>query len=237
MINERKTNPVIANKLSGLIESKSWNDMEVYLLSLSNSYFRSVGHILANDIMLRLTGEDFWELFSRLSLFRPKAFLGTCLKAAIIQYKNSKISVDSEILRKYAETVNEKGMNIDRDKFLASMLTALQNYEEFDMLFAYFGIAQGKDRIRYLLHCSTASAYHSLFRNLKYIQDDIEFMQKCCYVLIRKDDRLSYNMASILCKYFDIPNVRGVFSLNIEPFQLNYLDSSQQAFTKVLISV
>ena len=117
------------------------------------------------------------------------------------------------------------------------MLTSIQRYEVFYMLFAYFGIAQGKDRIRYLLHCSTASAYHSLFRNLKYIQDDIEFMQKCCYVLIRKDDRLSYNMASILCKYFDIPNVRGVFSLNIEPFQLNYLDSSQQAFTKVLISV
>lgn len=90
MINERRTNPVVARKLGTLMEQKSWDELDTYLLSLSNADFRSAGHILSEDIMLRFSGNDFWEIFSHLSLFRPKAFLGTCLKAAVTQYRAGK---------------------------------------------------------------------------------------------------------------------------------------------------
>ena len=121
MINERRTNPVVARKLGTLIEQKLWDELDTYLLSLSNADFRSAGHILCEDIMLRFSGNDFWEIFSHLSLFRPKAFLGTCLKAAVTQYRAGKISISEPCLIEYAETVCKNSMSIDRDKFLTAM--------------------------------------------------------------------------------------------------------------------
>ena len=237
MINERRSNPVVSQKLGTLIGQKAWSELDAYLLSLSNADFRSAGHILCEDIMLRFSGNDFWEIFSHLSLFHPKAFLGTCLKAAVTQYRAGKISISEPCLIEYAETVCKNNMSIDRDKFLTAMAEVLQSHDEFNALFNMFNVSQGIERLRYLLRCTTVAAYYSLFENLKHVQDNEQLLQKCCYALIKKGDRLSYNLSSIICKYFDLKNIRGTFSLKIEPYQLNYLDSSQEAFAKVLTSV
>lgn len=237
MINERRTNPVVAQKLSLLIGQKAWPELDTYMLSLSNADFRCAGHILCENIMLQYECEDFWEIFTHLSLFRPKAFLGTCLKAAVTQYRARKISFYSKILYAYAATVTKEGMAIDRDKFLTAMTNVMESQEEFNTAFKMFGISQGPDRLRYLLRCNTAAAYYSLFQCLKHSQDNVALLHKCCYALIKKGDRLSYNLVSIIRKYFGLTDIRGTFALTVEPYQLNYLDSSQEAFTKVLTSV
>lgn len=237
MIHERHTNPVIEKRLYELMVAKRWEDMEQYFLSLSNAEFRTSGHLLCDNLLLRFDGECFWEIFSRLSLFRPKAFLGTCLKAAVQLYQSGKITIDSRQFSDYAAETIKRGMKIDRDKCLFALIGILKEEREFSEVFNMFGVECGERRIPYLLHCTTQHAYYSLFVNLKHVQDEPDFIRKCCYALIRKGDRLSFNLASILCKYFGIHDVRGNFSLNLEPYKLSYMDSSQQAFESVLTSV
>ena len=54
--------------------------------------------------------------------------------------------------------------------------------------------------------------------------------------VVRKGDRLSFNMAAIVRQYFDITSIPGTFSLNLPPYAQGRMERSPENFLKVLQS-
>ena len=60
---------------------------------------------------------------------------------------------------------------------------------------------------------------------------------KCCNRLLERGDDRSFNLVSIVKHYFDLPEVKGVFSLRVQPYQLSRLDNSYQGFVQMMTSI
>ena len=54
---------------------------------------------------------------------------------------------------------------------------------------------------------------------------------------MRKGDALSFNLASVAKVYFDLPQVKGTFSLKLDPYQLGRLEMSYASFRRVMQSI
>lgn len=228
---------VISRRLSCLVTKPDFSELDEYLASLNNASFRIAGKVLAESVLTTLSGDSFWRVFSHLSLLNPKAYLGTCLKAAKVLYERGDIVFSGNILEDYAATVVSKSMLIDRDKFLRAVLPLLKKDKEFADIWRMFAVEASKTRIDYLLRCSTLTSCYEIFKEAKRLQDDLDYLKKICYVLIKRGDNISFNLASIMRSYFAIKDIDCLFSLKLEPYQLSYLDSSQENFEKLLGSI
>lgn len=213
--------------------------MGEYLAHLSHSSFRTASRLLSDSVLPSLQGEAFWRAFGYLSLLSPRAYLGTCLKAAARAYAAGGIRFEGEALEAYALRVREKEMNIDRGKFLRAALPLLREREEFAEVWRLMGIDDARRRVEWLtLHgAAGAEAYYELLQEAKRVGDDEEFLRRTIYALIRKGDALSYNMASIVRAYFGVSGVEVTFSLRLEPYQISRLDEGREKFTQLLTGI
>ena len=73
-----------------------------------------------------------------------------------------------------------------------------------------------------------------LFRAMRHAEHDHGLLARCCRLLMKKGDRLSFNLASLAKVYFDLPQVKGTFSLRVSPYQLGRLGSSYADFRKMM---
>lgn len=208
-----------------------------YLLGMTNSEFRAASRLLSDSVLIKLSGENFWRVFSYLSILKPKAFLGTCLKAAEALYKGNIITFDGTALYEYAYYLKEHSMKIDVNKFLRTAVVLLNDEKEFAIVWKMFDVSEAEERIDFLMLGTTSTIYYEIFKECKRLQDSHDYLRKLCYVLIRKGDNLSFNLASIICTYFGINGVSAMFSLNLEPYQLNYIESSRHNFEKIITSL
>lgn len=208
-----------------------------YLQGMTNSEFRTASRLLSDRVLIKLYGENFWRVFSYLSIFKPKAFLGTCLKAAETLYKGNNISFEGIALSEYASYLREQSMKIDINKFLRTAVVLVKEEKEFALIWKMFGVYEAEERIDFLMLGTTPALYYEVFKECKRLQDSHDYLRKLCYVLIRKGDNLSFNLASIICTYFGIKGVSAMFSLNIEPYKLNYIESSRHNFEKIITSL
>lgn len=228
---------VLETQLRAALHSSDNTEFLAYLQTLSNADFRLAGNVLGERILMGLDGDDFWVMFSRLALCHPKAFLGTCLKAAGRKYEAGELSLQGAAFEQYASIVNEQHKDIDRRKTIQHLLPLLRVPQEIDRLFELFHVDSHKVRISYLLQCDRLSACYSLFLSARRLEHEKPWLARCCAELIRKNNRYAFNLASLLKSYFDLPSVSGVFSLNLHPFQLNYVDISYDNFCKILNSI
>lgn len=91
-----------------------------------------------------------------------------------------------------------------------------------------------RQRISHLIKVDSPSAYYLLFQTLKHVDDCYELVHRCClYIMKRRNDQ-AFNMASILQAYFGIDALRSLFSLHIEPYELNLIDRDYNTFIHVL---
>lgn len=223
--------------LSVLASQSDLEELKRYLSSLTNSGFRQASKLLSDKVLVKLRGEGFWRVFSCLSLYNPKAFLGTCLKAALAVYANRGLKFEGECLERYSEYIVSHGMDIDCGKFLKSVLGLLREEKEFENLWKMFAVNPPQKRIEYLVRCNTPISYFMIFKECKHLQDDHDYLRKLCHALTKKGDSLSFNLASILRVYFGVEGVNALFSLKIEPYKLNYIDKSFENFEKVMTSL
>ena len=236
MITERQC-AVMENRMLHLAYQKDLSALGEYLLGMTNSAFRVASRLLSDNVLPQFAGEDFWRVFSYLSLLRPKAFLGTCLKASSALYVENKILFKGKALSAYALYLKEHSMNVDVCKFLKASVVLLREDGEFVGLWKMFGIEKAEERIEFMMYGTSPALYYEIFKECKRLQDSHDFLRRLCYILIKKGDTMSFNLASIICAYFDINGVGAMFSLKIEPYKLNYLDASQCNFEKVITSL
>ena len=130
MLAENRRN-VVEERLTVLASRESLDELGSYLTSMTNSGFRSASTLLAEKVLPKFRGEDFWRVFSYLSLLNPKAFLGTCLKAAASAYVAGGVVFKGGNLESYAAHLVGHGMKIDRDKFLRVSLPLLKEGQNF----------------------------------------------------------------------------------------------------------
>ena len=69
---------------------------------------------------------------------------------------------------------------------------------------------------------------------MRQVEHDRDLLARCCRVLMKRGDALSFNLASVAKVYFDLPQVKGTFSLSLSPFQLGWLETSFENFKKVM---
>jgi len=74
--------------------------------------------------------------------------------------------------------------------------------------------------------------FYVLFHTLKYVEHDRSILIRTVYFLMKRGDDRSFNFASLLRSYFGLEEVKGTFSLKIEPYQLARLEGSYEAFSQ-----
>lgn len=223
-------NPSLRQKLQVYISLNNPQSLLEELNKLSVTEFRTAGYLLSEELLPQLSSEQFWDFFVQVVPTNSRAYLGTFLKAAVILYKKKELLLDENKLNSFALQCTA----IDTRKTLLALLPLFQSDNEVETLLRTFSFYNVKKAFPYLHHAATPAAYYVLFKLLKTADLQTDFLRLNVINLMKKGDQLSFNMASILCQYFDLKNIPGQFSLHIHPYELGRLEQGFSTFKKIL---
>ncbi len=239
--------PVINQHLPKLFEERDWNGLQAYLDSLSNSHFRTAGYMIGERLLVDVPPEDFWAVVQRLILWQPKAFTVTLAKAAAPRLKAGTLSIHDEGLRQLATALQADEHLLDREKLLLQWLPVVSKPAVMEELFRLFGLQEARRRVDFLLRTDTPVAAFVLLRTLRFEEHDRDYLTSVCRQLVRRAatlshsagraDSLSFNLASLLRTFFDLPDIRGTFSLTIQPYEITRLDTDFDVFQRLITKV
>ena len=106
-----------------------------------------------------------------------------------------------------------------------------------ERLFQDFAITDAHRRTEFLLRTAGLVAAFVLLRTLRFEEHDRAYLVSVCRQVMKRGDNLSFNLASLLRAYFDLTEVRGTFSLTLQPFELSRLDTDFEVFSRVMTRV
>lgn len=231
MVNVRRYNPVLKGRLQAIVSAGAEADIPAFFAALTNAERRTAGYLLAEELLPAMPREaDFFRLLFAIVPGAPKMFLGTFLKAWCLRYGMRTAGVEGLCNAEAAGRFTE----MDRRKTLEAVLPVLRTAGEVRILLQTFGGESVEYDARCLIAAGSACCYYELFLLLRRTDDNRDFLRRCCLHLMRRGDSLSFNMACVVCQYFDVPDVPGTFSLRLRPYQLGRMDLSEEAFLKVL---
>lgn len=213
------------------IEMQDWEGMERFLSRMNVLDFRKIQTSLRKNYLCKLDNDLFWETYYHLIKHKKQAFLA-CIIAIEHLAKEKKIDFNNDYVKQISLYLQRE--HPDAVKSLLNMSVPLMVTEEqIEGLFNAFDI-DVRERIAILLKTDTPLTYFVLFKNLKLLQDNKVLMKKCCLFINNKNTDLAKNMACIVKEYFGIHEATGVKSLNIEQYELNYIDRDRDTFINVL---
>lgn len=228
MSTEIHFNPVIYQRLLGMISKGELECLPSFLGSLSNSSFRTAGYVLGERIMVEVSDDVFWNLFECLVRYSTKAFLVTCLKAMVERLRANTISIDDDRFSMLCKYLSQN--EIDTQKTISNLLPEMQSVQDVRSLFKVFDMSDPSQWFPFLLKCKTIYCYFVLFSSLRYIENERHQLVKIAYYLMKCGDPMSFNLASLIKAYFGLDEIKGTFSLNLKPYELARIESSFDAF-------
>jgi len=214
-------NALLSQKLQAYIDQRNPQGLLNALNSLTATEFRTAGYLLSAELLPQLSDETFWTFFLAIVPADSKAYLGTFLKAAVSLYNSQK---------SFAKIATA----IDGHKTLDALLPVLRKPEEVERLLRVFSSYDAGTGAPYLHRAGTSQAYYVLFKLLKTADSQPSLLRRNAIALMKKGDKLSFNLASILCQYFDLRDIPGSFSLRLHPYELGRLDQGFEVFEKTL---
>lgn len=230
MINIRRYNPVLKERLHTALKTDAPAVLVRLLQSLTVADNRTASYILSEQLLPTLSAEQYWHLFLGVVPVHSKAYLGTFLKAAVIMARDNRLELDHAVLQSF----NEVSTAIDARKFLEALLPYLKQADDVRFLVRLFLRDQLPVAAPYLIGSGTAATYFVLFKLLKSSDCSSELLRVYTIQLMKSGKPHAFNMASILTRYFDLKNIPGHFSLEIEPYELSCLDQNFASFSKML---
>lgn len=230
MINVRRYNPILKQKLSLIINANDPADLLRFLNSLNVADFRSACYILAEVLLPTIGSDKYWSFFSKIVPSNTKAFLGTFLKSAVSLKKKGCLTISIENITDFLSYATP----IDKKKFLEALLPYINHIDELEMVVYNIFNKDVKQAVPYLINSGTTASYFILFRILKTLDWDETQLRACVISLMKCNRSNAFNMSSILIKYFDLKSVPGCFALHIEPYELSCLDQNFESFSKIL---
>lgn len=237
--------PVIHQRLRQLFAARDWTAVQAYLEGLSNAHFRTAGYIIGERVLTDVPSDLFWEATELLIIWQPKAFTVTLAKAAAPRFAAGTLSIDDAGFRQLAATLSTSAHTIDRQKLLKQWLPAITEPTTMENLFALLGENEPHKRVEYLLHVEGLTAAFVLLRALCFEEHDRPWLTNVCRQVIRRaaentfttQANLAFNLASLIRTYFDLTDVKGVFSLNLQPYELSRIDSDFDVFRRIVTKV
>ncbi len=218
--------------VASLISRQDWDGLYEAFGKMSNSEFRRIETQIREHVLPTLQNDTFWDAYLHLIMFRKQSFLSGILAIShLIRTKNIQFQCDEA--RKVACWLKENSPE-SIIKVLRMAVPLLDTYEMTEELFTTFKTDSLLQGASILVAENSSHAYYVLFNMLKAHADDHESIKQVCLGLIRKNTDLSFNMASILRCYFDIKDIKSTFSLDIQPYELSYIDKSYENFNHVL---
>ena len=231
MVNVHRHNPALRARLKPLADTADAIALQKTLAALSNSEFRTAGILLSEDLLPGVpTSAAFLDLFFGIVPSNPKAYLMTFLKAARTRYAQGRLDLHDSRWDTFAAQASP----IDRAKTADTLLPAVHDLTDAMRLLTLFTDDSVPARATVLLRAGTTVAYFLLFQTLKKVEDDRPLIARQYLQLIRKADKRSYNLASILRHYFDLHDLPGNLSLRLQPYQFSRLDITLDTFSKIL---
>ncbi|MCR4994454.1 MAG: hypothetical protein K6A32_03605 [Bacteroidales bacterium] len=239
--------PLVYARLQQIFATSDWEALPTYLNSLSNAHFRTAGYLIGERCLSDVPEEVFWEVALQLITWQPKAFTVTVAKAAKVRLLDATLSLSDPGFVRLAASLRKEERIIDRQKLLMQWLPAIPQPEMMEQLFEQLGIHEPRRRVDFLIHINGLPAAFVLLRTLRFEEYDSNYLTGVCRQLIRRasqhsttqgsNDSLSFNLASLLRTYFDLPDIRGTFSLALEPYELSRLDTDYEVFKRILTKV
>jgi hypothetical protein len=234
---QARHNSVISRQLMHYAEVRDWDGMLNYLHGLTHSQFRSAGVSLEHEVLPCLTHDDFWTCFHAIVPAASKAFLMTFLKAAVRNYRDGRLNTEHPALRMFGTLVSSEERLVDEKKFLQTWLPVLHSVEEVKSLLDCFLVEEPQRVIAYLVPVATPPCYYVLFQLLRKLDNSPVLLSGVCMKLMREGSGIAFNLVSILKCYFDLPQVRGSFSLKLDAYELSRMDASYEAFRDILTRI
>ena len=229
--------PIIFQRLSSLFEAGDWQAMQKYLEGLSNAHFRTEGYLLGERLLPAADAGVFWDVMQKLVLWQPKAFTVTTGKAALLRLQKGTLSLNDAGFQQLAEALSSPTRLIDRQKLLALWLPAIKNPQTMEDLFMRLGIVDNRRKVEFLLRTEGIVAAFVLLRTLCYEEHDKAYLMSVVRQVMKRGNNLCFNLASMLRTYFDLSEIRGTFSLEIQPYELSRLDTDFDVFCRVITKV
>lgn len=222
---------MIASRLRMIADGRQWSSLTTYLDGLSNAQFRTAGYILGEVILPGISSEDFWSVTTLLYNYNAKAFLVTLMKAACLRVDEFGSLPAEQLWSLMAK--NE----IDASKALLTLLPAMPDEVEMAQHMMNVMISNKAEKlINILLRVDTPAAAFLLLKAMRQVEHNHDLLVRTTYYLIKKGDAISFNLASLFKVYFGLDEVRGTFSLRLEPFELARLETNYEAFKKRVVS-
>ena len=225
-------------KLASLLETPQ--QLLAYLAEMSNAQFRNASRVLGERLLPSVGNDVFWQNFSTLFLSDRKAYLGTLLKALVLRLSPRGAEVttsrleESGIWEPEFVSVCTELTDTDRKKVLLALLPLLASPVDAERLLLQCGLKEGSAWIPFLLQVQSRPCYFLLLKALRYVEHDKPLLIRTCHFLMKRGDGLSFSMASLLRLSFGLEEVRGTFSLSLEPYQLARIEQSYDAFLQTM---
>lgn len=239
MGNERHYNPVIYTRLLTLTQQADTSELLVYFRSLSHANFRTAGNILGERVLPQVSLDRFWSLFYLFLVYNPKAFLVTMLKSLLLRRNLQSESLD--VLLRHpgflvvSNYLNSNDRTVDKKKMVRMLIPEIDNPELGEYLFERFHMVSAESRLEVLLRGGSLCSAFLLFQTLRRLEHERELLVRCCHFLMKQGDALSFNLVSLFRLYFDLTEeVKGCFSLRLNPYELGRMEHSYEAFVKVM---
>ena len=234
MITDKHYSPAINVRLKALFLSLDYQALTAYLDGLSNSNFRTAGYMIGECYMPTLADVDFFACFEHLVGYNSRAFLGTLLKALLVRYgqSGSSLPLESAPLQRLLAQLSHNA--VDTQKTLAALLPTLSHPDHISRLFALLGVDDAKLRVGYLVKVHTPASYFVLLHTLHYLEHEHAFLVRTAYYLQKVGTGMSYNMASLLKTLYGLDEVKGTFSLCLQPYELSRIEASYEAFVGII---
>lgn len=226
ILNDKHYNPAIAARLQTLVDGRQWALLTSYLDGLSRAHFRTAGYLLGEQLMPQLVDDDFWLLASHLFRYNAKAFLVTLMKSCVASHRSlNPVPGFFSLLRESSE---------DQRKALLHLLPTIADPSTAEALMVAVGLTSAHSRIGILLQCPTPVCGFLLLKTLREVEDDRALLVRTVRYLISLHTNFSFNLASLFRSFFGLEEVRGTFSLTLQPFELARLSQQYEAFYKVV---
>lgn len=228
-IQHKHAYPQVELRLRQLLSAGDWNALPPYFSGLSVAQFRAAGPLLASLMAGQLTAEDYWALTRIMVRYHSRAFLVTLLKAAV----SGKVSFDNQEFAAFCKSISPNAVDVEK-AFSCLFPVFDDDPQSIIRLLTLLEVTEEQQRVRLLLRQDSDAAFYVLFHTLNYLEHDRPFLLRTVKFLIQKQDERSYNFASLLTSHFGLDEVKAVFSLHVEPYQLAWLQGSFEAFRKAL---
>lgn len=222
----------IKENIQPLVERHDWDALRQVFSRMTNMEFRKTEGVMRNDILPGLSNEDFWEALFHLVVYRHQAFI-TCILAVKHLVADNTLAFNNRWIEELVAFLTQNSPGT-LQKLMTMAIPIMETETQINEMFNAFGFENERDRIAALINVATPLAYYVLFKILKHLADNRELVRKCCIFILKKNDELSYNMASIIREYFDITDIRSRFSLAVAPYELCFIDSSYENFEYVV---